>query len=84
MPTAWSCSTYPDTHGAFRQLELDEFQAKTPWARRGFDVLAGTETKTVFTRIERFACPACTADGKPGFMRPSTHGEILELDRRAA
>jgi hypothetical protein len=63
MARAWTCRTYPELHGSFLQLGLDNLSA-----------LHG-----VCQPRDRYACPVCMACGEPGHMRPASQTEADRL-----
>lgn len=83
MPRAWTCTRSP-SHGTFLQAGIEALQREHTWAQRGMDVLAGSEGKDVFKRVDRLACPLCCAAGLSGWVRPATDAEIASLNLPAA
>lgn len=63
MSLAWTCVVAPEQHGSFLQTGLDNLTA-IYGALQPFD---------------RYACPVCLADGKPGYARPASHTEAARL-----
>lgn len=66
MPKAWTCSAFPEKHGSFLQLGLDNLSA----------IFGAVQP------IDRFQCPICAADHKPGWMRAATEREVATLSHQ--
>jgi hypothetical protein len=63
MPSAWTCTTYPDLHGSFLQSGLDTLSA----------IYGALQPRN------RHGCPVCLAMGESGWMRPASGAEVERL-----
>lgn len=55
MALAWSCIQFPASHGSFPQVGLDMLAKEFPELQPR----------------NRYGCPRCYTDNKPGWMRPT-------------
>lgn len=64
-PHAWTCLDHPASHGSFPQA--------------GLDMLAGIAPD--LQPKNRYGCPRCVAEHKPGWMRPTEAARSVAIQR---